>query len=576
MTAERLTEQTVQAMDSWNGALYQIYPSAFNEVRADSEALRGEGSIRGITERLDYLKGLGIKAIWISPFYPSPMVDGGYDVRDYKDVDPRYGSLGDLEEMIKQAHERDIKVMVDIVPNHTSDQHGWFKQSRKSRDNPKSDRYIWADPKYNADGNRMPPNNWGSVFSISQRKKYEAGELELATTEDGQQYIPPLSAWHYDETRGQYYLADFAPEQPNLNWANPEVVEAMKDTLRFWIDRGVDGFRVDVVDHIGKDPELRDDVFTPDMSLENPYDQLSRDKSVRYWPELEPRIRELTSVLDEYPDRNLRMILEAHASTKLLHDIDQINPGRAATFNFARLKAPWDARIHDELIREYQEFMASLPGGVPNEVNGNHDIQRLASRIGAEAARVAAVINLTLPGMITIYNGEEGGFTDVDVPQELCKDKHGYRDMARTPMLWDGSKNAGFSDADRTWLSVDPDYETKNLLRQAQDFTSSLALYKALLRLRNGSDVLRRGTYHHVPTSHRDVLAFARRYEGSEIITVANFTGRRIENIGLWGTKQNLGRIILSSLVLESSRITTLDKGLSLDGHEAVIVTSTE
>lgn len=549
--------------------MYQIYPRSFNGEDGP------EGTINGIRERLDYLQELGINAVWISPFYPSPMVDSGYDIADYTDIDPRYGTLTDFERMIDEAHERGIMVKTDLVPNHTSDQHEWF-QASKDPSHPDyeayKDFYIWKDP---ADDDGVP-NNWGSVFSIPNRKAWENGELGLETTDDGEEYIPYKTAWHFDEERGQYYLADFAKEQPNLNWHNPEVREAMKDVVRFWIDKGVDGFRVDVVDHIGKDPQFRDDEFTPDMTLENPYDQTSRDKSIRYLDTLLPYVKELTDVLDEYTGRDLRLILEAHADKELLHKFDSINPSRAASFNFGRLKAPWDAKIHKQLLDDYYE---NLPeDGVANQVNGNHDMDRLASRVGPEAARVASLVNIFLPGMITLYNGEELGLENVDVPEHRRDDKLGYRDMARCPMPWSKEEpSAGFSTVseDDLWLPLDPDWREINAEVQARDPHSSLNLYKRLLATRNGSELLKQSDYTPLETSDRDVLAFARRDEKHQAVVVANFSGRSVEDVRIPNARQHLGRVMLSTQELQPQQRFDLQRGFAIAPNAGMLISQT-
>lgn len=556
---------------SWQGTdLYQVYPRSFNEVRDHSSEYRGEGSIRGITEKLDYISTIA-DAVWISPFYPSPMKDSGYDIADYTDVDPRYGTLQDFDRLILEAHERDIKIMVDLVPNHTSDQHPWFQASR----NPLhpdhetfKDYYIWRNPA--SDGG--PPNNWGSVFSISQHKKHEAGELDFSYTDSSEPFIPPLSAWEYDEARAQFYLHDFAIEQPNLNWHNEKMKNAMRDVLRFWIDRGVDGFRVDVVDHIGKDPAFEDDTFTPDVTFENPYDQLSRDHSIRYWDELEPNIRLLTSVLAEYAeDRDLRLILEAHVGSDLLLGLDNIDPKHAAAFYFQRMKADWDGPTHKHLLDSYHE---TLPAGiVPNQVNGNHDFTRVASRLGYSAARAAATINAMLPGMNTIYNGEEGGFTDVEVPAKLRDDELGYRDMCRTPMLWDSTHNAGFSLAaeEQLWLPLDPDYKVKNLELQKGDPKSFLSLYQKLHAIKSGSDVLKFGRYEPLSTDDPNVVAFARSHDGQQVIVASNFS-TEASRVCIEGTRHNLGRVILSSNNALEQHDVALASGLQLEGNEALVI----
>lgn len=551
---------------AWQSAVvYQIYPSTFNEER-QSDWL-GEGNLKGITTKFDYLKDLGVDAIWLSPFFKSPMVDGGYDVADHTAVDPRYGDLADFNELTSQAHERGIKVMIDLILNHTSDQHDWFKQSRSSRHNPKSDWYIWHDG--NVDG--MPPNNWASVFSMPQLEARRRGELVIPNG----QLTPPLSAWQYDEQRQQFYLHSFAVQQPDLNWQNPEVRQAISDLVRLWVGRGVDGFRADAVNYIGKDPTLANEDYDPEYKegTDSPYDQLERFHSNGFPATLHAYLRELTAVLGEFPDRDLRLILEDSMDEKYLSEINKIDPKLTSTFNFDRLNAPWDAQQHQLLLDHYY---ATLPAGaIGNQVNGNHDKPRLASRIGEQAARAAALINYSLPGSIYVYNGEEGGFTNVQVPPDRQTDKFQDRDKLRTPMLWSGETNAGFSEAaePQLYLPIDPDYRQKNLASQRKDPSSSLALYRRLAEIRTSSELLRRGAYYSLLTNNHNVLAFARRHKNRQLITLANFSDR-LSQVSVYQAEQTMGRIIISSCLEPESKIVDLSRSLKLKPNEAVIISS--
>ncbi len=559
----------------WEGAsIYQIYPRSFMEVRLEAEDLRGEGSLLGIIDKLDYLKDLGINAIWISPFFMSPMEDGGYDVSDYTAVDPRYGTLEDFNALTSKAHELGIKIMVDLIPNHTSDQHSWFEQSRSSRDNPKADWYVWADPVY-VNGERRPPNNWASVFSKPQleaRKRGELGDIP----ED--QPTPPASAWEWDGTRQQYYLHSFAEGQPDVNFHNPEVREAVKNGMRFWLDLGVDAFRIDAVNYIGKDPELRDEEPNPDYVEghdSNPYDQLIRYHSAGYTDTFYPYIEELVSVLNDYKDKDPRIIFEAYMPDEDLSKIDSTAPKVASSFNFTRLDIieDWRARLHQEALDGYYRRLPK--GSIANHVNGNHDKPRIASRIGFDPARVAAFINGTLPkAMWFIFQGEEGNFINVEVPEELQDDKLGGRDEERTPMLWTPGKNAGFSDADRLWLPNDSNYKKVNLETQGKDPFSTLNLFKALLAIRNGSPTIKHGNYHPLFADNPDVLAFAGRYKGNQYSTVANFTAREISTRVL-RAEHNVGRVLLSSTHLDCKpRLVSLEdkEGTRLGPNEAIVV----
>jgi alpha-glucosidase len=554
-----------------NAVVYQIYPRSFNEVRPDGEPHRGEGSLAGITAKLGYLSDLGVDALWLSPFYPSPMVDSGYDITNYTEVHARYGNLRDFKKLVAQAHRRGIKIMIDFVPNHTSDQHPWFQESRQNRTNPKRDWYIWRDP----DPDGSTPNNWASVFSGSQLEKRRSGELDIGEDES----TPPLPAWTLDDKRQQYYQHTFAPEQPELNWHNPEVRAALKDVMRTWLDRGVDGFRVDAINHAGKDPYLRDEEYNEDYheGEGNPYAQLQQYRSANYPYTMYRYLRELASVLHEpaYQSHDARLIFEAYVSETTRRKIDAVKPDAASTFNFASLGAPWDASVRQRQLKRYYHHLPE--NAIGNQVNGNHDNPRLASRLGPDAARVAAVINLTLPGMIFIYNGEEGGFTDVDIPLERLQDPLGFRDPERTPMLWNASQNAGFSSAppDVLWLPIDPDYPAKNLAAQAQDPSSSLALYKALLHLRHTNPALQQGSFRPLSTNRKHVLAFARQHKTRAIIVAANFADEAVRTKISDPPSSSGKRLLSSTMETAHEPLIDLHTPLNLRPHEAIIIEAT-
>ncbi|MCI0397708.1 MAG: alpha-amylase [Chloroflexi bacterium] len=403
------------------GVVYQIYPRSFQDTTAD-----GVGDLQGILDRLDYLNGtpesLGIDAIWISPFYPSPMADFGYDVADYCDVDPLFGDLDTFDRLVAEAHRRDIKIIIDYVPNHTSDQHAWFVESRRSRHNPKRDWYIWQDPK--PDGS--PPNNWGSFFGGP--------------------------AWTFDEETGQYYLHQFVKEQPELNWRNPEVRQAMMDALRFWLDRGVDGFRMDVVGLLIKDEQLRDNPPNPNASPDLPPNAIFHRQLQVYnmdRDEVHEIIRDFRRLLDEYNDRCAIGELW-YELPRWIRYYGENGEGLHLPFNFRLMQQPWQAQA---MRRSVDELEAALPGFAwPNYVLGNHDIRRLVSRFGSQAqARVAAMLLLTLRGTPTLYYGDELGMENGVIPPEKIQDPQGInlgpewtRDVARTPMQWDSG---------HTWLS---------------------------------------------------------------------------------------------------------------------------
>jgi alpha-glucosidase len=465
------------------GVIYQIYPRSFQDSTGD-----GVGDLPGVRSRLDYLEWLGVDAIWLSPIYPSPMADFGYDISNYSDIDPLFGTLADFDRLVAETHRRGMKVVLDFVPNHTSDQHPWFVESRSSRTAAKRDWYIWRDP---APGGG-PPNNWLSNFGGS--------------------------AWEWDDRTGQYYYHAFLKEQPDLNWRNPEVQNAMLDVLRFWLDRGVDGFRVDVIWHIVKDDQFRDNL--PDTSYEPhlpPHRQLLATYSTDR-PEVHDIIARMRNVLDKYQER--MMVGEIYLPVeRLVTYYGAQGSGVHLPFNFQLIELPWHARAVADAIDRYE---AQLPSyGWPNWVLGNHDNARITSRIGAAQARVAAMLLLTLRGTPTLYYGEELGMHNVPIPPENVRDPFEKnvpgigvgRDPERTPMQWSAAKNAGFT-VGQPWLPIAEDYASVNVKAQSTDPTSMLALYRRLIQLRRREPALSIGTYTAVP-AEGDVLAYRRQFEGA-------------------------------------------------------------
>ncbi|HEX8417803.1 MAG TPA: alpha-amylase family glycosyl hydrolase, partial [Methylobacterium sp.] len=460
-----------------SGTVYQVYPRSFQDTNGD-----GIGDLRGITQRLDYLAWLGVDAVWISPFYPSPMADFGYDVADYCGVDPLFGTLADFDELVAEAHRRRLKVILDFVPNHSSIAHPWFQESRASRNNPRRDWYIWRDPA--PDGG--PPNNWVSNFGGP--------------------------AWTRDEATGQYYYHAFLREQPDLNWRNPAVREAMHDALRFWLDRGVDGFRVDVIWHLIKDEGFRDNPGNPACLPHEP--EINRFEQVYSAdrPEVLDVIAGMRRVLAPYGERVL--IGEIYLPIDRL--VTYYGPdlsGADLPFNFQLLQTPWEAGAVGAIVEAYEAALP--PGGWPNWVLGNHDRPRIAARVGEAQARIAAILLLTLRGTPTLYYGDEIGLAHVAIPPGRVQDPwernepgHG-RDPERTPMQWDGSANAGFTKA-RPWLPLSDDAGARNVdaLRDASG--SILTLYRHLLSLRREHQALSVGSYRPVPSGANDVLAYER------------------------------------------------------------------
>lgn len=561
-----------------NSVVYQVYPWTFNEDEAREPQL-GHGSIAGITEKLDYLKkDVGVDALWLSPFYPSPMKDGGYDVIDMTAVHEELGTLADFEALVTEAHERDMKIMIDLMPNHTSNEHSWFQESRSSKDNSKADWYIWHDGVVDADGNRRPPNNWASVFSLPQLEARKRGELDVAPGD----MTPPISAWTWDDERQQYYLHSFANFQPDLNWSNPDVRAAIKDIMRTWLDRGVDGFRIDAVNYIGKNMDFTDeDTDTAYVEgVDNPYDQLRRYNSCGYPWTFYRHVREMTDVLyeDKYKDRDTRIILEAYMGEHELKKLNEIAPGKASTFNFGALDLSWQAPLRWIQARAYYN---SLPeGGVANQVNGNHDKPRLASRLGDEAARAAGLHNILLPGMTFIYNGEELGLHNAKIPKRYIKDPNGLRDPERTPMLWDGhAKHHGFSRTDRhLYLPLNQADTHLDVAAQRGDPDSSLALYKSAIELKHE---LTRPRYVSLIAKtaegehHDDVMAYGVESDDKRFTVMTNFASREVTAFVPNYAARAVGSVALSSVAAGGNSIDDsldLKHGVRLGANEAIVI----
>lgn len=477
------------------GVIYQIYPRSFQDANDD-----GVGDLPGIIHRLDYLKWLGVSAIWISPVYPSPMADFGYDITDHTAIHPLFGDMADMELLIQEAHQRGLRVIMDFVPNHTSDQHPWFRESCSSKSNPKRDWYLWAD----ADEAGNPPNNWLAMFGGS--------------------------AWEWHAATGQYYYHAFLKEQPDLNWRNPEVMEAMLGIMRFWLDKGVDGFRVDVLWHLIKDHYLRDNPINPDYHPQmSTYEQLLPVYSTDQ-PEVHEVICDMRKLLDEYTDRLMigEVYLPIH---KLVSYYGRHNDGAHLPFNFLLLHVPWDAQRMASAITEYE---GALPvGGWPNWVLSNHDQPRVASRVGDEQSKIAAILLLTLRGTPTIYYGDELGMKDVAIPRAEIQDPQGLnmpdknlsRDPARTPMLWNETANAGFSGR-KPWLRVSADYLRRNVSLQQAQHLSHLTLYRNLIRLRNQEEALTSGSFKTLYADGQS-FAFVREQAGARsFLVVLNLTHR--------------------------------------------------
>jgi alpha-glucosidase len=466
----------------WRSAVIeQLYPRSFADSNGD-----GVGDLDGIRRHLDHLSWLGVDAIWLSPYFRSPMADFGYDVSDYCDVDPLFGTLADFDALVAEAHRRDLKVLIDWVPNHSSDRHAWFVESRSSRDNPKRDWYIWHDPVPGGG----PPNNWIAAF-----------------TDGG-------SAWTLDDATGQYYLHLFLPQQPDLNWRNPDVVEAMHDTLRFWLARGVDGFRMDVIHGIVKRADLAD--------VDGGYLQMA-DESRFDPPAVHAQLRAIRSLLDGYPGDRVSVgevyILSTSKVATYYGDNDELH----LAFNFPPLYAPWDASKWRTRIERVQQELDPR-GAWPTWVLSNHDNPRHRTRYGTEArARAAAVLLLTLRGTPFLYQGEELGLEDAHVPPDRRVDPGG-RDGCRAPIPWTSAPPHGW-DGQEPWLPFPPSPAERSVETMTADATSITHLYRDLLALRHSSRALQLGDLLLLDTPE-GVLGYERSTaDGAESVTVlVNFT----------------------------------------------------
>lgn len=480
------------AADPWwkTGVVYQVYPRSFQDSNGD-----GVGDLRGVEQRLDYLAGLGVDAVWLSPIFTSPMADFGYDVADYTGIAAEFGTISDFDALLAAAHARGLKLLLDFVPNHSSDRHPWFVASRSSRDDPHRDWYIWRDP--GPDGG--PPNNWQSFFGGP--------------------------AWTYDEATGQYYLHQFLKEQPELNWRSPGLKAAMLDAMRFWFDRGVDGFRIDVLWLAIKHPDLPDNPANPAwMPGMQDIDRLLPSHSADQ-PDITEVVAAMRAVADEYDARVL--IGEIYLPIdRLVSYYGAAGEGVHLPFNFHLLLTEWTAAALGTLIEDYER---ALPTGAwPNWVLGNHDKPRIAARVGLAQARVAAVLLLTLRGTPTLYQGDELGLTGEPIPPALIRDPQALRepgvafnrDEVRQPMPWDDSANAGFTSG-TPWLPLNTDWPTRNVAQEGADPASMLTLHRRLLALRRAHMALSIGDVA-VTAKAGDVLAYERRHGDERLLVVLN------------------------------------------------------
>jgi alpha-glucosidase len=477
------------------GIIYQIYPRSFKDSNGD-----GIGDLRGILGKLDYLQWLGVDAVWISPIFPSPMADFGYDVSNYTDIDPIFGTLADFDALLADIHARGMKLLLDFVPNHTSSEHPWFLDSRSSRHSAKRDWYIWRD----AAPGGGPPNNWRANFGGG--------------------------AWEWDEGTGQYYYHAFLKEQPDLNWRNPALRRAMLDVLRFWLARGIDGFRVDVMHHLIKDSAFRDNPpnpgWRPGMS---PYRELLTTYTADL-PEVQEIVGQMRGVIDEFDDRLL--VGEIYVPVERLMAYYGANgQGAHLPFNFQLIRLPWKAR---DIALAVERYEGLLPAHAwPNWVLGNHDKPRIATRAGAAQTRVAAMLLLTLRGTPTLYYGDEIGMHDVAIAPDRVQDPFEKnvpglglgRDPVRTPMQWSGENWADFSSA-KPWLRLADDFKTVNVAAERNDPKSLLTLYRRLIELRRAEPALSTGAYTALASGDENLMAYLRKAGSRRLLMVLNFSAQ--------------------------------------------------
>jgi alpha-glucosidase len=531
-----------------NAIIYQIYPLSFKDSNND-----GIGDLRGIINSLDYLSGkpnsLGVTGIWLCPFFPSPMKDHGYDISDYCGIDPRFGTMEDFDDLIKEASARNIKVIIDLVTNHTSSDHPWFKESRSSKDNPKRDWYIWKQPH-----NGGVPNNWTSV--------------------------PGSSAWTLDETTGEYYLHQFLPEQPDLNWRNPEVVKAMSEVIVFWTRKGVSGFRLDALSHIYEDPDFRDEPANPWYKASpGVIANASYEALLHVYSKDQPSLQEAVSLLStKAHDANQFIVSETYLGPEGLKKLYDMSPyHNHAPFNFFLITERFNPASMRASIEKYESLLS--PENIRITVLGNHDQPRASNRLGQEFTRIAAMFQLTLPGIPFIYYGEEIGMRNVDTSTgthpypELAKDgftteSGGWnRDESRTPMQWNNEQGVGFTTA-TPWLPT-PSLENINkitVVDQEQDPDSLLNLYKSLLALRKSDNSISSPQISFIDTKE----GFLAYYRGSEhtYAVYLNFTNvAGTESLDLI-TKDKKASIIIQT----QAGCTITDNTLFLPANSGVVL----
>ena len=470
------------------GAIYQLLVPSFLDTDGD-----GLGDLDGVTARLDYLQWLGVNAVWLSPCYPSPLKELGYDVSDYRNVEPRFGTLKAFDRLLDEAHQRDLRVILDWVGNHTSAQHPWFRESRSSRSNARRNWYLWRDGR--ADGS--PPTNWVSVFGGS--------------------------VWQWDAATSQYYLHTFLESQPDLNWREPQVREAMLDALRFWLDRGVDGFRLDAAPLFFKDPEWRDNPVNPDYRPGDLPDSTQLPIHTRNQPGVHELFAELRALIDRYSGDRVLLGEFYVPFAELATFYGERVPELHLPLNLSLTWSKWEAETIGTTIADYQARVAGH--GWPTTTLDTHDQPRIVARAGVDQARAAAMLLLTQRGTPTLYYGDEIGMRGVDIPPEQAVDPQGRRtgrnrDPTRTPMQWSADTHAGFSKVE-PWLPVGVDRATANVSTQSQDAGSLLTLTRRLLELRTREAVLQHGAQE-PREAGSGVVAYCRAAERRRLLVVVN------------------------------------------------------
>jgi alpha-glucosidase len=483
-------------------SIYQIYPRSFYDSNND-----GIGDLKGIIKKLDYLHELGFETLWISPFFSSPQADFGYDISNYTDIAPEYGTMDDALQLIEEVHKRGMKIVFDMVMNHTSDQHAWFKESRSSRDNPKADWYLWRDK----------PNNWKSMTGGS--------------------------GWHYAEERDQYYWSSFLPFQPDLNYHNPEVKKTMLDIVRFWLGTGVDGFRLDIFNVIYKNEEFQDNPFAFQLvpTETNPSGFFQEAKYTLNQPESFAFATELRAVCDEFGEKLLLGEISGDRETTRKFLGEETNDGLTHAFDFDMLTFKFNADYFRQLIKKIEVHYPDP--FMPVYVFSNHDKRRSINRIGEDQqkAKLIHMLQLTVRGVPCMYYGEEIGMTNLKqsfsaaldpIPHKfkfvppIVFDTIGLtinRDEVRTPMQWDGTKNAGFSSAEKTWLPVHKNYSEINVEKEYREKDSLLNVVRDLLKLRKHEKALQEGSLELIENLPDGVLGYARKLGNERILIFLNF-----------------------------------------------------